>query len=393
MNQHISFIRKIQLLIVSQWVEGLNFWLNFFQKILFKKLKSIPENILIYKIGNIGDIVCAVPSFIAIRRNFPNAKITLLTSPGKKELSGAKELLNGARYVDKLEIYYTEDIDSFKKKKKFIKNLRQDKYDLFIQLPDDLANFRTLLRNMIFAKLTGAKSAFGFKIRTVQLFKKTQVDYSANKTEVESLLDILKENDLAVNRIEFDFNVSEKQREKVKKIIKDKWGDLNEKDVLTVLSAGGKRATNRWPLERFGAVAKYLQEKYNAKIIITGGKNDISEAENTKACLQEKNVLIVAGELEILETLELLKHCSFLISNSTGTIHLAAAVNLPVVGLFGIRDVFGRWFPYGNQHKILYHKFLDCDYRRENCVKKSVEMITVEEAIEACDSLIGKIKI
>ena len=88
-------------------------------------------------------------------------------------------------------------------------------------------------------------------------------------------------------------------------------GDLNEKDVLTVLSAGGKRATNRWPLERFGAVAKYLQEKYNAKIIITGGKNDISEAENTKACLQEKNVLIVAGELEILETLELLKHCSF----------------------------------------------------------------------------------
>ena len=393
MNQHISFIRKIQLLIVSQWVEGLNFWLNFFQKILFKKLKSIPENILIYKIGNIGDIVCAVPSFIAIRRNFPNAKITLLTSPGKKELSGAKELLNGARYVDKLEIYYTEDIDSFKKKKKFIKNLRQDKYDLFIQLPDDLANFRTLLRNMIFAKLTGAKSAFGFKIRTVQLFKKAQVDYSANKTEVESLLDILKENDLAVNRIEFDFNVSEKQREKVKKIIKDKWGDLNEKDVLTVLSAGGKRATNRWPLERFGAVAKYLQEKYNAKIIITGGKNDISEAENTKACLQEKNVLIVAGELEILETLELLKHCSFLISNSTGTIHLAAAVNLPVVGLFGIRDVFGRWFPYGNQHKILYHKFLDCDYRQEDCIKKSVEMITVEEVIEACDSLIGKIKI
>ncbi|MEK7574467.1 MAG: glycosyltransferase family 9 protein, partial [Patescibacteria group bacterium] len=120
---------------------------------------------------------------------------------------------------------------------------------------------------------------------------------------------------------------------------------------------------------------------------------DISEAENTKACLQEKNVLIVAGELEILETLELLKHCSFLISNSTGTIHLAAAVNLPVVGLFGIRDVFGRWFPYGNQHKIQYHKFLDCDYRRENCVKKSVEMITVEEAIEACDSLISKIKI
>ena len=154
--------------------------------------------------------------FYRYSAKFSQRKNHIAYFSGKKELSGAKELLNGARYVDKLEIYYTEDIDSFKKKK-FIKNLRQDKYDLFIQLPDDLANFRTLLRNMIFAKLTGAKSAFGFKIRTVQLFKKAQVDYSANKTEVESLLDILKENDLAVNRIEFDFNVSEKQREKVKK--------------------------------------------------------------------------------------------------------------------------------------------------------------------------------
>ena len=103
--------------------------------------------------------------------------------------------------------------------------------------------------------------------------------------------------------------------------------------------------------------------------------------------------MVAAGELDILGTMEILKRCSFLISNDTGAAHMASAIGSPVVGLYGIRYIPGKWFPYGNQHKILYHKFLDCDYRQEDCIKKSVEMITVEEAIEACDSLISKIKI
>ena len=72
---------------------------------------------MIYKIGNIGDIVCAIPSFIAIRRAYPEAKITLLTSPGKIEASGAKELFENAWYVNELKIYYSEDIDSWEEKK------------------------------------------------------------------------------------------------------------------------------------------------------------------------------------------------------------------------------------------------------------------------------------
>ena len=90
MSQGISFNKKIQLLAVKLWKNWLNFWLIFFQTILFKKLKSAPKNILIYKIGNIGDIVCAVPSFVAVRRAYPEAKVSLLTSPGEKEMMFAK---------------------------------------------------------------------------------------------------------------------------------------------------------------------------------------------------------------------------------------------------------------------------------------------------------------
>ena len=139
MTSKFPISAKIQLLIVNFWIKWLNFWLKFFQRILFPKLKKTLQNILIYKIGNIGDIVCAVPSFIAIRRAYPEAKITLLTSPGQEGAIGAKELLMGVWYLDELKVYYAEDIDSWRKKINFIRDLRKEHYDLFIQIPDDLA--------------------------------------------------------------------------------------------------------------------------------------------------------------------------------------------------------------------------------------------------------------
>lgn len=395
----ISLIKKFQLGIIRQVINWQNFTLNISKRIFFPKLKAPPKNILIYKIGNIGDIVCAVPSFIAIRRAYPEAKVTLLTSPGQKGAIGAKELLTGVWYLDELKVYYAEDIDSRRKKINFIHDLRKEHYDLFIQIPDDLANFQTLLRNIIFAKCLGVKAAFGFKIRTIQLFKKTQVDYSFQKTEVESLLDLLKENNTPIQKIEFDFKISEEQKNKVKRLINnmrtsdvhnidDNFGTSDVPKLIVAISPGGKRETNQWPVERFAEVAKYLQEKYNAKVIIVGGKNDIPRAEIIKTYLKKENGLVAAGKLELLETLELFKYCTFLITNSTGTMHLAAAAGIPVVGLFTIRDVFGRWFPYGKNHKILYHKFIDCNYKKEDCIKKSIEMIAVDEVINACDELL-----
>jgi len=244
---------------------------------------------------------------------------------------------------------------------------------------------------MIFAKFIGVKSAFGFKIRTAQSFKKIQVDYTAQKTEVESLLEILKENEIKMKNVEFDFNISEEQKNKIKKLIKNKWNNWDKKNLIVAISSGGKRESNQWPIERFAGIAKYLQDKYNAKIIAVGGKDDVWRAEIIKSELGEENILITAGELDILETLELLKYCSFLISNSTGIIHLAAAAGIPVVGLYSIRDVFGRWFPYGRNHKILFHKFINCDYMDEKCIKISIDSVTINGVEETCDNLIRKI--
>jgi hypothetical protein len=83
------------------------FWSNqiiyVLQKILWPKANGEEgKKICIYRIGNVGDIICAVPAIIAIRRTYPKAHLTLLTSPGERGMPGAKELLSNAGFLDNL---------------------------------------------------------------------------------------------------------------------------------------------------------------------------------------------------------------------------------------------------------------------------------------------------
>lgn len=383
----IPFEKKCQLFIVDSLIKSMNLFLFLFQKIIFSKNSEF-KNILIYKIGNLGDIVCAIPSFISIRRAYPNARITLLTSPGMENMPGAKEILDKVWYLNEIKNYYADDISSFKKKINFIKNLRFQKYDLFIQFPDELASFRTLFRNMIFAKILGAKSAFGFEVRTVKIFKKTQVDYMEVKTEVESLMEILNKNGIKFSKIEYDFHIPARITENVKKMF-EKW--QRDKDIIIALCPGGKKISNLWPADRFGQVADYLKMKYRVKIVIVGGKNDLEKANYIIGRLEKDDFILRIGN-EILETVEIFKNCDFLISNDTGAVHIAAAIGLPAVVIFNVRSPLNTWTPYGQIHKILYHKFIDCDYKNENCIKRSVEAVSVDEVKSACNQIISKIK-
>ncbi len=406
---NIPFSKKIQLWVVFRVIGFQNAILTFFNKLLFKKLKEQPKSIVIFKVGNIGDVICAIPSFIAIRKAFTGAKITLLTSSGKKGTLGARELLDGVWYLDELKVYYAEDIADIEYRKNLLKELKEKKVDLFIQIPDDWANFKILFRNLFFAKLIGAKSAFGFKVRTIlNLFKKTQIDYLFEKTEVEFLLDLLRTNGIHSDKAEFIFNVTSEAEQNVKNLFKEKFGDAND-NLIIGICPGGKGREKRWMPERFGAVAQYFEKNakndlsflatknkfssHQAKFVIFGaGDYDASASEIIKKYISDNNVLNAVNKLSLIESLTMLKKCSFLLTNDTGTMHLAVAVGKPVVALFSVRNILGKWFPYGKQHKVLFHRFLDCDYKKEECAIKSLEAISVEEVINKCEELIKEIK-
>lgn len=383
---NLSFLSRLKLASVQVVIFLLNLFLQGFTSIVFRACKREPKNIIVYKTGNIGDIACAIPALIAIRRAHPNARLSFITSPGERGRPGAAELLKNVWYLDELLVYHKEDVASLQQKIFFLHSLRAKKPDLFIHLPEDLAKFRTLLRNLILARATGAKSAYGFVVRSIQLFKKAQVDHIREKTEVESLLDLLWNCGIKIQGVEFGFDITKAEREKVQNILKQK-----KVSQIIVFSPGGKRPANLWPKERFAELAKRLVDRYDATIAIVGNYAELHLAEEIERKADKDNTLVLAGELTLRETIALIEKASLVVSNSTGTIHLSAAVGVPTVVIDTIRNVPGRWFPYGEDHEIVYHRFQSCNYREESCIQKSIEAVTVGEVFEACGRILEKL--
>lgn len=386
---NIDLVSKIKLKIVNLYVNSLNFVLFLLERTIFSFKNKKYNNILIYKVGNIGDTICAMPSLLAIRKHYPTAYITFLTSPGNYGASGAKEIFEGTALFDEMQIYYSGDIDTKVKKKEFAKKLKNKKYDLFIQLPEDLVSFRTMLRNILFAKLIGVKSAIGFQVNTTQIFKKAQVDNLTASQETERLLTLLQKYGITPDKIEFPFPSSVEIKNKVQNILNTKLRALNYAPLIA-LNPGGKRSTNCWPIDRYRELAENLHKKYNANIMILGSSSEKEKGNEIIVNISKACAINLCGDLTILETAELLRSASMLVSNSTGTMHLGASVGASCVGLYSIRDIPGKWSPYGDKHKIICHSNLSCDYKSEECIKESINSIEVDEVYKQCESVLNE---
>lgn len=388
----VSGVIPIKARLQLWFVAGLRILQNGFlestRRLLFRSAKKDPQVILIFKVGNIGDITCAIPALIAIRRAYPTARLTLLSSPGRRGAPGAAELLTGAWYLDELVVYHAEDIISLSQRRDLIRRLRLHQPDLFIQLPDDLVNWAMLFRNILFARAIGARAAIGFVVRTLGYFKQVQVDYLQAATETDSLIGLLRKFYIPVEKIEFNFPVTSKQTQRVQKLFLEQWRQRSSAQPVIALGPGGKRPANRWPVERFAEAARTLEQRHQTYTIILGGLDDRERAKMITAKLTPGRVWDATGSFNLLETTELLRLCSLLIANSTGTAHLAAAVGLPTVGLYTPRDVPGRWSPFGSQHRVLCRTKLRCSYRSEACLEHSLNLIAVEEVVAAATTIL-----
>lgn len=382
---------QVQLALVRFHLSLLNSILSGVSRLLFfSKNSHSPKKIIVYKIGNIGDITCAIPTFKAVRRTYSDAHITLLTSPGERGGIGARELLSDADYFNEIFVYTLDEIRSWSSRSKLIRRLKNFHADLFIQLPDDTAHFYVLLRNVFFAKMIGASTAFGFVMRSLPWWKKIQVDYLMTNTEVESLLDIVRQFGIQCASPDFSLPVTDNDRVVAQNLLEEKW-HTKKPLLLIAISPGCKRETNRWPIDRFADLAFDLHTRYEAGIIVVGGGGDRALAAAIGAKIPEQYFLDATGRCTLLESAALIAQTSLLIANSTGTIHLGAAVGTPSLGFYSVRDVLGRWFPYGRKHRVLYQRFLSCDYRTEECIQSSIEAISLDEARAVCQEMIKDI--
>ncbi|MFQ6111915.1 MAG: glycosyltransferase family 9 protein, partial [Nitrospinota bacterium] len=158
-------------------------------------------------------------------------------------------------------------------------------------------------------------------------------------------------------------------------------------ETLIGINPSTDRSTKNWPLERFITLADELSEEFGAKIVLTGGPAE-KEVTALMASRLRRPALDTTCRLSFRQTPALLRRLSLFISCDTAAMHLAYAVGVPTVALFGPGDPhkYGPWAP----HNIIIARDCPCAPCMEDRCEEFICMpaITLEEVLEASRTLL-----
>lgn len=351
---------KLQYYIAMAALTIANKLLIFLQGLLFSNCYATNfKNICIYKTGNIGDTLCAIPALYKVRQKYPEARITLLTSGGAS--ISAKEVLHNAKWINNIDCYDTSNLNTLIGIKNFFKLLKSKNYDLLINLPNYDSLFVTQMRNMAFFKLSNIKCAGNFYISQIKIFAKAQAKYRYFPKEVDRLINGLPFD--SNNLVEFPIEISENDKGVVCELLSAYRLD-NKKNKIMAISFNGKGEAKHWPVENFIYVAKKWIEN-GGVVVFIGGISEKNEANRIVNEFKEGSAFNFAGLLTISQSMQLLECIELLLTIDTGTAHMASIMGTNCVEVFSSFDFPNCWVAYGNNVTVI-KKDLDCS----PCLKK-----------------------
>lgn len=357
-----------------------------------------PEKILVFRIGQLGDMIVALPALGAVRRYWPDAKLTLLcdASPGRKQVLGS-EVFGPTGLFDSVEHYLAPSegdgrVRSFARWLKLVLRLRAQRFDALIYLAPSLRKREQVRRDIAFFRAAGVSRVYGAGYFPPSPVKTPDRPFDEGPQEADLLLARLAADGIPVaspGEGSLDLMLGDAEAAAVAQ-----WRATLASDggrTWVGVGPGSKMPAKRWPLQRFGEVLDRLIARYDTWPVVFGGPEDRLDGDDLLA--RWGRGYNAAGALSVRESSMALKNCALFVGNDTGTMHLAAAAGAPCVAIFSARDWPGAWYPYGVARRV-FRVPLDCEGcylvecadRRNECLTR----ITVDEVIAGCEEFLKK---
>jgi len=324
----------------------------------------------------IGEVLLSTVLIDGMKKLYPAAEISFVTS------MYSKDILSGRRDLSEIIIADTRKNSGWiLKAVKLAIVLRERRFDYSIVL-----NANKILHLATF--LAGIPVRVGYSRKWSVFLNKTIEDEreKGQKHEVESAMDFarllgLKKYEQPSPRLICE----DAAVEKVKKLLLKEGMDLSRK--LIVIHPSSSNPAKMWEKTRYAELIKKLKSYSECEIIIVGTREEHLLAEEIIRA-SDKNVFNFCGELNLKELAALLQHADLFVGNDSGPMHMAAAMDVPVIAIFG-RNIPGvgpkRWGPYGKKHKV-FHKdplCVKCYDRECPYGYKCLTAVTVEEVFNA----------
>ncbi|MBP9854237.1 MAG: lipopolysaccharide heptosyltransferase II [Candidatus Omnitrophica bacterium] len=335
-------------------------------------------NILVIKISAIGDVVLVTASLKALRKKFPQARIYCLVG------NDSKKILHQCPYLDGLIIYDHNNKDkSFLRLWRLGKKLREHRFDKVI-------DFQNNRKSHLLAFLSMAQERYGFKNKKwSNLLTHPLADVEQNIPAVEHQFQILQRLGIEYRpNTRLEMWPGKKDEEYIQRFFAEEWL-ANSKQIVGInISASAKWPTKNWPVDFITELCDKLALK-NIRVILTGMEKDRPMAQFIQKNAKSKPSSSV-GKTDILQLAVLIRRCQVYVTPDSAPLHVAAAVDVPIISLFGPTD-HKRHVPPAN--KLIVNQipmpcapcYSDvCKIKTHECMKK----ITVDTILKQIETLL-----
>ena len=291
--------------------------------------RSVPQpvrRILVVALHHIGDVLCATPALRALRRAHPRARILAWVK------SRAVDVLRDNPDVDELIVFddvctdkTREPPGSWRRKLRFVNELRSQKFDVLVDLSG-------VFDSVVLGWLSRARYRVGFSSQGMGFLFDREAVISEYDTLSERYNSVVRALGIAVEDRALRFCVSGEDEKKAAALLAQ--SRIDSHDIVVGIHPGAGWRSKCWFPERFAALADALMGERQMKVILFGGKSDIALVKDIIARMRHAPVGL-AGTLTLGEMAAIMKHCRVLIGNDSGPAHIAVALNIPCVVLFG----------------------------------------------------------
>jgi heptosyltransferase-2 len=343
------------------------------------------EKILVIRLSSLGDVVLTTPVLGALKDRFPHSEIYFLTKARYGDVLRADPKISSLIEFD--EEGRHKGLYGFMR---LVSELRAKDFDLLVDLHANLRSF--LLRCLV-------KSRIKLKYNSRRLLRFMMVHFKS-KTKgvlhtVDSYLEVLRKIDVEAQDRNPRIFLPQEEMSFSEHFLLER--GVVKGDIIVGVHPGAKWQTKRWEESKFNLVCKEVIKRFRCKVLLLGDIGEDKLVEKVKKGLPQGNVLEAMG-LPLGRTMSLIRRCDCLITNDSGPMHVASALQVPVVVIFGPTHPRLGFAPLGSENVVLC-AHVECSpcslHGEKKCSKKSrfcMDLIEPDMVVEAVEGLLKENK-
>jgi heptosyltransferase-2 len=302
------------------------------------------KKILIRGVNWIGDAVFITPAVRTIRKAFPDAHISLLVKPWVSDIFRNNPDINEI-------IIYEDRFSSLPGKLKLARIIRKKGFHMAILL-------QNAFDAALIAWLAGIPERIGYSSDFRKALLTRPIDIKRKNLEQHQVfyyLDLLKEAfNIEPDSTEPSLYLGENEADDARTLLHGSL-DLSAETPLIGINPGAAYGpAKRWPHERYAELIEKIIRELNARVVLFGSKaeEEISRRIVSRILPPKSTFLNIAGRTTLRELAALISECDVFVTNDTGPMHMASALLVPVVAIFGSTDHKATG-PFGEGHTIV----------------------------------------